>query len=222
MHRSTSSLLVWPALLIFSLVLSVSSCLPDQELFPVDCASFDTSLENYAPFSVGDTLVFSAAENDSLLRRFPVVRRFELADTTYTSLNEGERCVPFVEYYLTEVDANRTAIFYFINDLSETNGAGSFSIGINFADAISSGLPYFQQFIVRPMLRGQINTSVTALDSLAVNGVSYPSVIRAELINSVPEAGSYFNNVRRIWVAPDAGIIQFEDDRSGLWGLRRD
>lgn len=188
----------------------------------VDCGSFDTSLENYFPYSVGDTLRFSSADNDTLLRHFPVARRFLLADTSYTSFDAGERCNPFVEYYLTEVDANRTAVFYFISDLSETSGAGALSIGINFADAVTSGRPYYQQFTVRPAILGQINTVATALDSLTVNGVIYPDVIRAELINSIPEAGSYFNNVRRIWVAPNAGIIQFEDERSGLWGLRRD
>lgn len=219
MHRFISFLL---ALLVFSFVLGISSCLPDAEVFTVDCASFDTSLENYFPYAVGDTLSFSAAENDSLLRRFPVERRFLLADTSYSSFNAGEQCTPFVEYYLSEVDANRTAIFYFISDLSESSGASGLSIGLNFGDATASSLPYLQQFIVRPTLRGQLNTSVTALDSLVVNGTSYPDVIEAELIGNVAEAGSYYNNVRKIWVAPNAGLIQFEDERLGLWGLRRE
>lgn len=215
MHRFVS-------LLVFSFVLGISSCLPDEEIFTVDCASFDNSLENYFPYSVGDTLTFSSTENDSLRRRFPVERRFLLADTSYSSFNASEQCTPFVEYYLSEVDANRTAIFYFISDLSESSGPGSLSIGVNFGDATASSLPYLQQFIVRPTLRGQLNTSVTALDSLVVNGTSYPDVIEAELIGNVAGAGSYYNNVRKIWVAPDAGLIQFEDERLGLWGLRRE
>ncbi len=202
------------------LVLGASACLPEEEVYDVECAGFNSSLNNYFPPSVGDTLVFSDTSGVNF-RRFPVERRFVFADTIYSSLSPNETCVPFVEYYLSEVDASRTALFYFINDLSATSGAGAFSIGINFADASVAGIPYFQQFVVRPSLRGQLSTNVRALDSLVVNDFTYQSVIRAELIGLVPSAGSYYNNVRTIWIAPGGGIIQFEDDRLGLWMLRR-
>lgn len=203
--------------LFIALVLLGSAC-EEEEIFDIVCPSFNTDLLTYFPPRPGDTLQF-ADSSGMTIRRFPVEGRFIFSDTTYESLLESDVCVPFAEYLISEDGADRTVINYFINQLDQP--AGGVAIGVNFSDRGATGAPYFQQVQVRPSVQGNLNTEATFIDTLRVDGFLYDDVVLAELIGPIPGANTYFNDVRKIWLAPNGGIIQFEDVRSGLWRLLR-
>ena len=190
----------------------------EEEVFDVDCPAFDADNLRYFPLSVSDVLTY-VDTSGLVFREFLVADRFIFGDTTILSLNPDELCTPIAEFLITEPDDERTVINFFINQI-RIPGDG-LTLGINFSDFGATGAPYFQQINVEPSVSGGLNTMVTEIDSLTVDGFTYNDVLLAELPTDPDPLNRYFNDVRKLWVAPMGGIIQFEDGGTGLWKLQR-
>lgn len=199
------------------LVTTAFECENEQTFFTIECGAFDNSLLEYFPYQPGDVFTFQDV-NGTDERSFRLADRLIFADTTYQSIVEGEVCSPFAEFLVTELDEERTLINFFINQLNQD--AGVF-LGINFADRNIAGSPYFQQVLLEPQIGGGFNSMVTEVGSLQINGTVYQDVILTELLDEPDFVDQFFNDIRKIWIARGAGIVQFEDIQTGVtWGLQ--
>jgi len=195
-----------------------TGCGSDDDLFTVDCPSFDNQKLEWFPYQRGSIIKFTNTDSALFFRDFFISDRLVFGDTTYQTLFEGEICTPSAEFLGGEEGQETTILNFRILDLDNNSGGTIIALNISDANTIST---FTQQFLIDAdgdLLAGE-NTTLTEIGDQTINGVLYEDIIRLDLTED-PEIFIDINNdVRSYWLAKGAGIVRFRDEAFGVFEL---